>query len=333
MKVLIADDSAMSRALLRSTLQRWGYEVIAAEDGEQAWRILSGDDSPSLAILDWVMPGLTGIEVCRKVRKTAREPYTYILLLTSKNTKEETVEGMESGADDYIVKPFHEHELQVRLRAGKRIVDLQTTLMNAREELREKAEKDLLTMLPNRSAIHTVLDSEIARCHRDQRSVGIVLLDLDHFKRINDTYGHLAGDAVLRETALRFRTHMRPYDQIGRYGGEEFLVVLPNCDLEQAHHQADRMRIILEQKPMFVDGRQLRVTASFGVTISDRLERPIEAYIRAADEALYMAKSKGRNCVASLLVEQSTGNGTGKTAGLAVANPLGVDQPEAVSQR
>jgi diguanylate cyclase (GGDEF)-like protein len=190
-----------------------------------------------------------------------------------------------------------------------------------------------LTMLPNRSAIHTVLDSEIARCHRDQRSVGIVLLDLDHFKRINDTYGHLAGDAVLRETALRFRTHMRPYDQIGRYGGEEFLVVLPNCDLEQAHHQADRMRIILEQKPMFVDGRQLRVTASFGVTISDRLERPIEAYIRAADEALYMAKSKGRNCVASLLVEQSTGNGTGKTAGLAVANPLGVDQPEAVSQR
>lgn len=303
MRILIADDSAMSRVLLRSTLQRWGYEVVTAEDGNQAWDILSGENAPAIAILDWVMPGLTGIEVCRRVRKNAREPYTYLLLLTSKNTKEETVEGMDSGADDYIVKPFHEHELQVRLRAGQRIVDLQMSLLNAREELRERAEKDLLTMLPNRPAIRGVLESEMARCHRDHRSVGIVLLDLDHFKFINDTYGHLAGDAVLRETAYRFKTNMRPYDQIGRYGGEEFLVVLPNCDLAQAHHQADRMRLILEQKPMYVDGKQLRVTASFGVTVSDGTERPLDEYIRIADEALYMAKHQGRNCVASLNFE------------------------------
>ena len=300
MRILIADDSAMSRVLLRSTLQRWGYEVITAEDGNQAWDILSGENAPPIAILDWVMPGMTGTEVCRKVRKTAREPYTYLLLLTSKNTKEETVEGMDSGADDYIAKPFHEHELQVRLRAGQRIIDLQINLLNAREELRERAEKDLLTMLPNRPSIRGVLESEIARCHRDQRSVGIVLLDLDRFKVINDTYGHLAGDTVLRETAQRFKTNMRPYDRIGRYGGEEFLVVLPNCDLAQAHHQADRMRLILEQKPMYIDGKQLKVTASFGVTISDGTERPLDEYIRIADEALYMAKHQGRNCVASL---------------------------------
>jgi two-component system cell cycle response regulator len=328
MRVLIADDSATSRALLRATLQRWGYEVLLAEDGQQAWEILSSDNPPPVAILDWVMPGFTGIEVCRKVRDTRREPYTYILLLTSKNTKEETVEGMDSGADDYIVKPFHEHELQVRLRAGQRIVALQMDLVNAREQLRERAEKDLLTMLPNRSAIQTMLDQEIARCHRrelreqgehqrregserhEHSSVGVILLDLDHFKAINDTYGHFAGDAVLRETAHRFRANMRPYDHIGRYGGEEFLVVLPDSDLDQTAHQAERMRLILAERPMYVDGKELKVTASFGVTASDEFERSSDCYVRVADAALYLAKNGGRNRVSKLRISEAAANGT-----------------------
>ena len=145
---------------------------------------------------------------------------------------------MEAGADDYIVKPFHEHELLVRLRAGKRIVDCQVELMTAREELRERANRDLLTLLPNRSAIHSVLEQELARGNREQRPVGVILLDLDHFKSINDTYVHFAGDVVLIETAASLRMNIRPYDTIGRYGGEEFLVVLPHCDLEQATQQA-----------------------------------------------------------------------------------------------
>jgi diguanylate cyclase (GGDEF)-like protein len=300
----------MSRTLLRSTLERWGYEVVMAEDGQQAWTILSGEDPPPVAILDWVMPGLTGIEVCKKVRETRREPYTYILLLTAKKTTEETVEGMESGADDYVVKPFNELELQVRLRAGKRIIDLQMDLLNAREELRERAEKDLLTLLPNRSAIQGILDQEISRCHRDRRPVGVIVLDLDHFKSINDNYGHFAGDAVLRETAQRFRANMRPYDRIGRYGGEEFLVVLPNSDLDQAAHQADRMRMILAGKPMYVDGRELTVTASFGVTASDGIERTADQYVRVADEALYLAKNGGRNRVSKLLIGEASSNHT-----------------------
>ncbi len=305
MKVLIADDSATSRAMLRTAVSSWGYEVVLAEHGAQAWDILAQPDPPPMAILDWVMPHLTGPEVCRKVREMGREPYTYILLLTSKNTKVETVEGLEAGADDYIVKPFDQHELQVRLRVGKRIVDLQIDLLQAREELRDRANKDLLTMLPNRSAISTALEQELSRSHRDHRTVGIVLLDIDHFKKINDTYGHFAGDAVLRETAARLRGNMRTYDLVGRYGGEEFLVILPNCDLEQAAHQAERMRQRLHASTMIVDGREMRVSASFGVTVSDGSERRLEAFVRVADEALYRAKANGRNCVKSLALADS----------------------------
>ena len=305
MKVLIADDSATSRAMLRTALSHWGYEVVLAEHGAQAWDILAQPEAPAMAILDWVMPHMTGPEVCRKVRETRREPYTYILLLTSKNSKGETVEGLEAGADDYIVKPFDQHELQVRLRVGKRIVDLQMDLLRAREELRDRANKDLLTMLPNRSAISTALEQELARSHRDKRTVGVVLLDIDHFKKINDTYGHFAGDAVLRETACRLRGNMRPYDQVGRYGGEEFLVVLPNCDLEQATMQAERMRSVLHSTGMMVEGAELQVSASFGVTVSDGLGRNPDLFVRVADEALYQAKASGRNCVRSRRLQES----------------------------
>jgi len=291
--------------MLRSALAHWGYDVVLAENGAEAWHVLAEPDPPPMAILDWVMPHLTGPEVCRRVRETRREPYTYILLLTSKNTKGETVEGLEAGADDYIVKPFDQHELQVRLRAGKRIIDLQMDLLQAREELRERANKDLLTMLPNRPAISATLEQEISRCHRDRRTVGIILLDIDYFKQINDTHGHFAGDAVLRETASRLRGNMRPYDQVGRYGGEEFLVVLPNCDLEQAKVQAERMRQMLQANAMLVDGSELHVSASFGVTVSDASERDPSVFVRVADEALYRAKAGGRNCVQALAIRES----------------------------
>jgi diguanylate cyclase (GGDEF)-like protein len=306
MKVLVAEDNATSRAVLRSALLRWGYEVVLAENGAQAWEILAQPDPPVMAVLDWMMPHMTGPEVCRHVRQTDREPYPYILLLTAKGTKDEIVEGLEAGADDYIVKPFEENELRVRLRAGKRIVDLQMDLLRAREELRERANKDLLTMLPNRAAIYHTLQAEHARCHRDHRSVGMILLDIDHFKKINDTYGHFAGDTVLREAAGSLRGNMRPYDQIGRYGGEEFLVVLPNCDLEQTTAQAERMRVKLNSSPILVDGCEILLSASFGATISDGSERNFEVFIRVADEALYQAKAAGRNCVRTLRIADST---------------------------
>lgn len=306
MRVLIADDNAVLRTLLRKALTSWGYEVVVAENGDQAWEILSRDDAPTLAILDWDMPNsLSGPEICRKVREHPHEPYTYIILLTGKGSKDETVQGLAAGADDYVVKPFDNHELNVRLRAGKRIIDLQLDLLKAREELRERASKDQLTMLPNRSAIHSTLESELTRCHRDQRTVGVILLDIDHFKKINDTYGHYAGDTVLKETAARLRGNMRPYDHVGRYGGEEFLVVLPNCDLEQASMQAERMRVRLANGPMLVEGLEINVSASFGVTVSDGTLRSSDTFVRVADQALYKAKGSGRNRVSSLTLKDS----------------------------
>jgi two-component system, cell cycle response regulator len=297
-KILIADDSIVSRHLLEATLRKWGYDVMVACDGAEALELLQREDAPNLIILDWMMPGMTGVEVCRRIRERDSEPYTYILLLTSKSQKEDLIEGMEAGADDYITKPFDQNELQVRLRAGNRLVDLQAQLLKAREDLREQATHDSLTRLWNRSSILAQLGRELARSARDSRPLGVVIVDLDHFKQINDTYGHLAGDAVLREAARRMQTGIRQYDSLGRYGGEEFLILFPGCNEAESCALADRLRRQLTQTEMSVNESALRVTASFGVTIAEPGELCTEeALIRKADEALYMAKKSGRNRV------------------------------------
>jgi two-component system, cell cycle response regulator len=300
MRILIADDSIVSRHLLDATLRKWGYEVVVACDGVEAWNVLQGADAPKLAILDWVMPGLTGPEVCRRVREHSKEKdtYTYILLLTSKSLKEDLIEGMESGADDYVTKPFDQHELKVRLRSGTRIIDLQRELVAAQEELREQATKDFLTRIWNRSSILDILQRELVRGGREKRPVGVVLADLDHFKAVNDTYGHFAGDAVLREFARRMQASIRAYDAIGRYGGEEFLIILPGCDESCTAGQAERMRSCLDAEPMLINEERRMITCSFGATTWHPGEpMSSELLIRVADDALYAAKHQGRNRV------------------------------------
>jgi diguanylate cyclase (GGDEF)-like protein len=305
-QILIADDSLVSRHLLDATLRKWGYDVVTACDGTEAWEILQRDEAPPLAILDWMMPGITGPEVCRLVRHRAREPYIYILLLTSRSLKEDLIEGMESGADDYIIKPFDQHELKVRLRAGTRLVDLQAQLLSAREALREQATKDSLTRLWNRSSILEHMQRELARGQRQHTAVGVVLLDLDHFKNINDTYGHIAGDAVLREAARRMQSSIREYDFIGRYGGEEFLVVFPGCDEQSTIDRAERLRAYLCSEPLLLTETSITLSASFGATSTvPHGENNAESLIRTADEALYRAKKLGRNRVEFL---SSAGN-------------------------
>jgi two-component system, cell cycle response regulator len=307
MRILIADDSIVSRHLLDATLRKWGYEVVIASDGMEAWNALKEKDAPRIAILDWMMPGLTGPEVCKRVRE--RSPgsdgtYTYLLLLSSKSQREDLIEGLESGADDYLTKPFDQHELKVRLRAGTRIIDLQRELLEAREALREQATKDFLTHLWNRSSILDILQKELVRGARENRSVGVVLADLDRFKNVNDTFGHFAGDALLREFSRRMLVSMRSYDAIGRYGGEEFLTILPGCDETCCVNQAERMRLTLASEPMVLGDARLTITASFGAT-SWRPGMPAlaENLIRTADNALYMAKNQGRNRVVVLPAE------------------------------
>jgi two-component system, cell cycle response regulator len=308
MRILIADDSVVSRHLLEATLRRWDYEVVIACDGNEAWRILQAEDAPKIAILDWMMPGMTGPEVCRRVRANVKDKdlYTYILLLSSKSEREDLIEGMESGADDYLTKPFDQHELQVRLRPGLRIIQLQHELIAAREELRDQATKDFLTSIWNRSSILDILHRELQRAVREGRSVGLVLADLDHFKSVNDTFGHFAGDAVLREFVRRMAGSIRPYDAIGRYGGEEFLIVLPGCDASLTEKQAERMRVALDGEPMRFNEDSKLVTCSFGATSwMQGAEVSEEALIRVADDALYRAKRQGRNRVVYLSASAS----------------------------
>jgi len=303
MRILIADDSIVSRHLLDATLRRWGYDVVVACDGNEAWHILDAEDAPKLAILDWMMPGLTGPEVCRRVRANTRDKdiYTYILLLSSKSQREDLIEGMESGADDYLTKPFDQHELQVRLRPGVRILELQHELISAREELRDQATKDFLTRIWNRSSILDILNRELQRGVRENRPVGLLLADLDHFKSVNDTYGHFAGDAVLREFVRRMSGSIRPYDAIGRYGGEEFLIVLPGCDAGVTEKQAERMREALANDPMWFNEESKVITCSFGATAwVPGMAATEETLIRVADDALYAAKRQGRNRVVFL---------------------------------
>jgi two-component system cell cycle response regulator len=299
-KILIAEDDAISRRLLDTILRKWGYDVVISHDGTQAWDELQKDDSPRLAILDWMMPGMDGVEVCGKVRDRTGSPYVYILLLSAKSQREDLVKGLESGADDYITKPFDANELKVRLRAGRRILDLQEQLMSAQEALRDQASRDPLTGIWNRNTIFDVFRRELARAQREEAQISIVMLDIDHFKDLNDTHGHMAGDAVLREFTRRIANSLRPYDGVGRYGGEEFLVVLPGCELESAMKHAERLRALMADTPFDTSEGRHTVTCSLGVasTCSAPLN-DMDSLIRSADAALYRAKRNGRNRVES----------------------------------
>jgi two-component system cell cycle response regulator len=298
MKVLVAEDNPVFQTMLRTMLTKWGYEVTIVRNGVDAWQALQVEDCPRLAILDWMMPGMDGVEVCRRVRTAGREPYTYLLLLTARTDSQDLVEGMDAGADDYLTKPFNANELRVRLRAGRRILDLQEELLRAREALRDQATHDNLTGLLNRGSVLESLRNEISRARRESQPVALLIVDLDRFKSINDTYGHLAGDAALRESARRMKSAARRYDAIGRYGGEEFLIVLPGCDSEAARAQADRIREAVGAGPLSTAALSIPVTCSIGIA-SRTIPSPSDAdsLVREADLALYAAKANGRNRV------------------------------------
>jgi two-component system, cell cycle response regulator len=298
LKILIADDEALSRRLLEKTLERAGYEVTAVENGKLAVQHLTRSEGPRLALLDWVMPELDGPGVCREVRKHQEQAYAYMVLLTSKESKEDIVTGLESGADDYLTKPFNAEELKARLRTGQRILHLEDRLVEAREQMRFKATHDALTSIWNRGVIMDLLSRELARSQREAVCTIVLLGDVDHFKSVNDTHGHLVGDEVLREIARRLLLSIRSYDFVGRYGGEEFLMVLNNCKPQFALARAEEIRAAIGKRPIQTAIGPLAVTMSFGLLLShDWAVRPVEELLREVDAALYAAKAAGRNCV------------------------------------
>jgi diguanylate cyclase (GGDEF)-like protein len=289
MKVLIADDDRLSLLYLQDTLEDWGYEVETVADGQSACDRLQQPDAPMLAIIDWMMPGMDGIDVCRLIRGSVKDRYIYLIMLTSRSETEFVVEAMNAGADDFIGKPFNVEELQVRIRAGRRISELE-------QQLRLKASHDALTGIYNRGAVIDILEKELVRLGREHHPVAIIFADLDHFKRTNDVYGHLAGDEVLREVTRRVGAVLRPYDSLGRYGGEELLIVLPACDAAGAMEVAERVRSAVAAQAVATGFGAIPSSLSIGVAVAG-VEGGVSCsgLLQRADAALYRAKEGGRN--------------------------------------
>ena len=305
MKILIALEDPVAARRLEAILQKWKYEVVVSGDGAEASRALQANCAPRLGILDRIMPGMDGTQVCREVRNRTDPLNVYILLLTRQGQKQDIAEAMKAGADDHLPQPFDEDELKMRLGAGRRIVKLQDELQSAQKSIAYQVTHDTLTGLLTRGAIINTLQQELARVRRLGTPVSVIMTELDHFKEINEAYGHMAGDAVLREAARRIRSWVRPYDTIGRYGGSQFLIIVPGCDAQNALNQAERLRTRISGEGMDVsewgkftaaDKGTVQVTFSLGVALGDKTYGS-ESLIRAAELALARAKNEGRNRV------------------------------------
>jgi two-component system cell cycle response regulator len=290
-KILLAENDERTRLELGGLLSARGYEVIVAADGQDAWRLLQRDDAPSMAIIDVDLSGIDAMDLCGRVRLMSHERYIYIVMRTAHSATPQMVAGMHAGADDYIEKRCAFEELLARLRAGERILKLQ-------DQLRIEATHDALTGALNRRAILNTLEKEVARATRHGSPLGILLLDLDHFKDVNDTYGHMTGDAVLTQTARRISAPLRPYDALGRYGGEEFLVVLPQCDLARSVEIAERIRSSVKApSDTSAEEKEIAITVSIGAAAFHREPVSVDELIQSADRALYRAKQLGRDRV------------------------------------
>ncbi len=299
MRLLLAEDDRVARLILTTNLRKWGHDVVETVSGTEALDLLRADDAPRLALLDWEMPGLSGVEVCRQLRASERGEFSYLIMLTARTEKQDIIDALMSGADDFLSKPCNLEELRCRIAAGNRIVELQDSLEAANTELRRLATTDMLTGVMNRRAIMERLRDEMVRSARCGEEVALIMCDIDYFKRINDTHGHACGDQVLVEVARRLQKACRVYDSVGRFGGEEFLIVLPGIPAHAAEASGERFLKAVNGKPVKTDCSQpVSVTVSMGmITLSHAAFTDPEAAIRGADALLYEAKHRGRNQV------------------------------------
>ena len=305
MRILIAEDDAVSRTILRRAVEKAGHGCLAAADGEEAWGLYKENPDLDVLISDWMMPGVDGLELCRRVRADGREGYTYFIFLTALGDREHLLQGLEAGADDYLSKPLDRGELGMRLNSALRVTELHRRLAVQNEELEalnrmlfEQSRQDPLTSLGNRLRLREDLQVLQGRADRYGHSYAVVLCDVDFFKAYNDRYGHLAGDDVLRRVAATLSSGLRTGDIAYRFGGEEFLLVLPEQDAEAATAITERLRRAVEDLGIpHADGLPLGVvTVSAGVAVSAEAG-DADGLLQAADRALYAAKEAGRNRV------------------------------------
>lgn len=300
MKILIADDDVTSRRVLTGVLKKYGHEVVATVDGAEAWEIMQRPDAPRLAILDWMMPGFAGVDVCRRIRALQSDQPPYIIILTSRDEKSDIVAGLEAGADDYVAKPFDAGELRARVDVGRRLVELQASLMEARDALAYEAMHDPLTGVLNRRAFAEALSRQLSAERRYHDGLAIGIGDVDRFKKVNDTHGHQVGDEVLCGLVRLMQSNLRGHDVLGRYGGDEFVLLTEHAAESDAVISYERVRAAVADNPIPTRAGNVSITISFGVEIW-RADETEDELFAAADTALYRAKSAGRNrvCFAS----------------------------------
>jgi two-component system cell cycle response regulator len=296
--ILIAEDDPVAARLLEKKLKEWDYSIYRAENGEKAWELLRRPEL-RIAILDWMMPGIEGPELCSRLRQMKKSHYTYLILLTAKDTSFDIIQGLEAGADDYMTKPVNFLELKARLQTAQRIIELEDSLLQAQKKLIRLATTDPLTHAWNRRAIIKFISEETNRYQREGRPFGLLMIDLDNFKLINDTYGHQSGDQVLKKMVTIFKNNLRNYDRIGRYGGDELIILLPACNVYQTGTVAAHLLNLVRQNNFKIRGKtKIKVTLSIGGTASETISKiNLNNLISTADRALYLAKKMGRDRV------------------------------------
>ena len=300
MKILIVEDDPGSRRLVTLRLTAAGHEVVEAEDGQVAWELFQREPF-QMVITDWMMPRLDGRDLIRNIRSSGQKGYTYIIMLTAIDDKSQVVTGLESGADEYLTKPFDNKELIARVASGERILKLEEELTQAHRQMEILAMQDGLTGISNRRAIEEHARAELDHARRKECPLSVILLDIDHFKAINDQYGHLVGDHILRHLAKILTRNLRQYDRIGRWGGEEFIVILPDTKISEAIIVAERMRAeTVETKLSLENGKYYEVQISLGVACASGSYPTLAKLVDAADQAMYQAKKAGRNRVCSI---------------------------------
>lgn len=301
MRILIVEDDPISRKLLLRALEAMDYQVYVAEHGEEAWQFIQQNEV-QLVITDWLMPKMDGLTLTRTIRSAEMAVYVYIIILTGREGIENVVDGLDAGADDYLVKPFNPKELQARLRVGERVLDLEQRLTAAHEKMQDLAMHDELTGLWNRRAFYEHAEAMLEHAFRQGEPLSMIMLDIDHFKSFNDRYGHLVGDHVLRSVADKIEGMLRPYDRVGRWGGEEFIILLPSTASEDAFKIAERLRKVISSIVFSAaphqqgDEEKFQVEVSLGMAgVRSGEYISLDTLVGCVDDVLYQAKREGRN--------------------------------------